>query len=339
MKTIAFFNNKGGVGKTTLCFHLSHMLSRAGLRVVAADLDPQANLTAHFCSVEEIEQLWAEPREPVHISNCLAPLRAMHPSPLLAPRLREAEAQRSLFGGALALLPGHLDLSSFEDEFGVAWLQSKSESPGRHIGHTLAFWSVIGEAAAAYRADVVLVDIGPNLGAINRAVLLATDLLVIPLAADVFSIQGLRNLGPTLKRWRGEWARIKADACSRGVQGELAAAEMKPVGYVILQHAVRKSRPVKAYQRWFERIPSTYRECMLGAGGPAPDDPADDANCIGEVKHYQSLVPLSQDANKPMFDLTVRDGAIGGHQEYVRSCRANFEQLAQSLIERCHLAR
>jgi cellulose biosynthesis protein BcsQ len=46
MITIALFNNKGGVGKTTLVYHLAHMFSRIGYPTVAVDLDPQANLTS-----------------------------------------------------------------------------------------------------------------------------------------------------------------------------------------------------------------------------------------------------------------------------------------------------
>ena len=45
---IAFFNNKGGVGKTSLVYHLSWMYSEIGLKVLSSDLDPQANLTSAF---------------------------------------------------------------------------------------------------------------------------------------------------------------------------------------------------------------------------------------------------------------------------------------------------
>lgn len=45
---VAFFNNKGGVGKTSVVYHLAWMMESRRLRVVAADLDPQANLTAVF---------------------------------------------------------------------------------------------------------------------------------------------------------------------------------------------------------------------------------------------------------------------------------------------------
>jgi len=86
VKTIALFNNKGGVGKTTLCFHLAHMISRMDRRVVAVDLDPQANLTAYFLGIEEIEALW-EGSAPATVWHCLSP--ALEGSELLDPELYE----------------------------------------------------------------------------------------------------------------------------------------------------------------------------------------------------------------------------------------------------------
>ena len=60
MKSIAFFNNKGGVGKTTFTFHLGYALERMGKRILFVDLDPQCNLTAHICNEEIIDQAWDE---------------------------------------------------------------------------------------------------------------------------------------------------------------------------------------------------------------------------------------------------------------------------------------
>lgn len=60
-----------------------------------------------------------------------------------------------------------------------------------------SFWQILQMAAQKIQADIILVDIGPNLGAINRSVLIATDYVAIPLGADLFSLQGLKNLGPT----------------------------------------------------------------------------------------------------------------------------------------------
>ena len=64
MNTIAFFNNNGGVGKTSLVYHLAWMYADLGVPVVAADLDPQANLTRMFLDEERLEELWPDGAHP-----------------------------------------------------------------------------------------------------------------------------------------------------------------------------------------------------------------------------------------------------------------------------------
>jgi chromosome partitioning protein len=61
---LAMFNNKGGVGKTTLTYHLAHMYQRLGVRVLAVDLDPQSNLTAAFLNEDDLAVLWDEAQSP-----------------------------------------------------------------------------------------------------------------------------------------------------------------------------------------------------------------------------------------------------------------------------------
>jgi cellulose biosynthesis protein BcsQ len=74
MKTIAFFNNKGGVGKTSLAYHLAWMYADLGLRVIAADLDPQANLTSMFLDEDHLEELWEEQENSETVYGALQPL-------------------------------------------------------------------------------------------------------------------------------------------------------------------------------------------------------------------------------------------------------------------------
>lgn len=113
---------------------------------------------------------------------------------------------------------------------------------------------------------------------------------------------------------------------------------MKPIGYVILQHAVRRDRPVKAYQRWAERIPAVYHEKILGSPLPAPNN-GGDPHQLASLKHYRSLMPLAQDAHKPMFLLTAADGAIGGHAEAVSDCFRDFKQLALRIADSTGISR
>lgn len=340
MRTIAFFNNRGGVGATTLCFNVAHMLSRMGYRTLAVDLDPQANLTAYFCPFDEIERLWAEARKPVHIAAALSCLEDIGTPRLPIPVVWEVSGWPNV-----GLLPGHIDLGGFADQLANAWMMLQTEMPGQYVRATIALWQIIQAAARDWEADVVLVDVDRNLGAITRAVLLAVDHIVIPLAPDVFSMQALHSLGTALARWRERWADVRRANGASPEFADLPVGLMRPAGYVMLQQPVRRNRPVKAYQRWFGRVPRAYREEVLMAQGEQaqyaleegaiPADPSTDPFCIGEVRHYQSLVPLSQDANKPMFDLTVGDGAIGGHQAYVQACYENFRQLSESLADAC----
>ncbi len=321
---IAFFNNKGGVGKTSLVYHLAWMIARKGLGVVAADLDPQANLTANFLDEDQLERLWPA-------GNALtAPGRTVYGS--LAPLLRGigdiADPNVINIDHRLSLLPGDLTLSKFEDELSSQWPDCL-DGKERAFRVESAFWRLLTWAARSTRADVVLVDVGPNLGAINRAALIAADRVVIPLAPDLFSVQGLQNLGPTLRAWREEWhARIPKNP-DPGL--EIPPGAITPIGYVLLQHGVRLGQPVKAYQRWMARIPGVYRSAVLDVDEPAPPI-LSDRHCLAQIKHYRSLMPLSYEAHKPVFALKPADGAFGGHQAAVAAAGEDFAALAERIL-------
>jgi cellulose biosynthesis protein BcsQ len=196
MHTLAFFNNKGGVGKTSLVYHLAWMYAELGLSVIAADFDPQANLNAMFLDDLRLEQLWPDGRHPKTIFGVL--------QPLLEGTDDAATPYVEPISDRLGLLVGDLALSASEDELNSQWPDCLDRKP-RAFRVLSAFWRVIETAAKEQSADLVLIDVGPNLGAINRAVLIAAQSVVIPLAPDLYSLQGLKNLGPTLRRWRIEW--------------------------------------------------------------------------------------------------------------------------------------
>ena len=187
---------------------------------------------------------------------------------------------------------------------------------------TTAFWRVLREASERHQADLVLIDVGPNLGAINRAALVASSHLVVPVAPDLFSLQGLKNLGPTLRQWRDTWSQALPKAAA--ALGELPKGKMVPVGYVLMQHAERLGRPTQAYAKWQARLIGAYREAVLGQAADIPS--ATDANQIHRIKHYRSLMPMAMEARKPMFALTSADGAIGAHQTNVQQCRGARER-------------
>jgi cellulose biosynthesis protein BcsQ len=318
---IAFFNNKGGVGKTSLTYHLSWMFAERGCSVLAADLDPQANLSAAFLDDDRLECIWSPGGPGASVAGPLAPL--LDGAGGLGGTHVEAIAHN------LGLVVGDLSLSSFEDELSSQWPDALDGKP-RAFRVLSALWSVLAQAARRRLADYVLVDVGPNLGSLNRAALIASDYVVVPLAPDLFSLQGLRNLGPALRRWRQQWhERLPRNPEPDGLR--LPRGDMVPLGYVVLQHGVRLDRPVKAYARWMAQIPSTYQQAVLGRGTTGAANPADDEHCLALLKHFRSLVPMAQEARKPIFDLRPADGAIGSHQRAVEIARAEFSALADRI--------
>ena len=248
MKSIAFFNNKGGVGKTTLSYNLSWMFGELGYSVVAADLDPQANLTAMFLDEDRLEELWPDGDHPQSILGSVSPTLCGL-GDISEPHVEEVSDN-------LGLLVGDLGLSRFEARLSAAW-------PGCLDGDEAAFriesafYRTILRGAEIREADVVLIDVGPNLGAINRAAIIAANFVVFPLAPDLFS------------------------------SGTVAAA--------------------------------------------------DDLNCLATLKHYRSLMPMAQEARKPIFHLKAADGALGGHIHAVKDCYRDYENLASAIALKCRI--
>lgn len=325
---LSFFNNKGGVGKTSLIYHLAWMYADKDWRVLAADLDPQANLTATFLDEDRLESVVFEEGGKVDtIYECVQPLmRGV--GDISAPVLEPIDAES--LSDNLALLAGDLSLSRFEDDLAGAWPRC-ADGKERAFRVESAFWRILQGAASNHDADLVLMDLGPNLGAINRSALIAADYVVIPLAPDLFSIKGMRNLGPTLRDWRKQWNHRLDKKPIPDLS--LPEGRMEPVGYTVQQHSVRLDRPVKAYQRWIRRMPNVYREEILEKPKDDSVDVRSDPHCLALLKHYRSLMPLAQEARKPMFKLKYADGAIGAHAQAAKDSYEDFERLADEIAK------
>lgn len=328
--SVALFDNKGGVGKTTLTYYLAHMLQRLGHRVLAVDLDPQSNLTAAFLDEDDLETIWREPNWPLEQETGIdrAGTVAAAVRPIMEGMGDIHPCQPIRITEGLWLLAGDLTLSSFEDRLSEAWPKGFTGDPAA-LRTTTAFHRILQTAGREVHADIALIDVGPNLGAINRAALLAADTVLVPLAADLFSLRGLRNFGPTLRTWRRTWHQKVMPDLPAGI--EAPAGRMLPLGYVIMQPTMRLDRPVKAYRRWLDRIPQVFATSVL-------DQPESEATStsyeIATLRNYQSLMPLAHDARKPMFDLRSADGALGSTQTLVLRCYQDFRSLSEKLLQR-----
>jgi cellulose biosynthesis protein BcsQ len=225
-------------------------------------------------------------------------------------------------------------LSTFEDQLSEVWPKCMSGDE-RAFRVTSAFWRTLQAAAEVRHADVILVDLGPNLGAINRAGLIASDFVVVPLGPDLFSLQGMKNLGPALIAWRREWKERVARNPVKDLP--LPTGGIVPIGYVVLRHSIRLDRPVQAFDKWIARIPGVYAEAVLGKAPSRTATIDSDKNCIAKLKDYRSLMPLAQEARKPMFFLKPADGALGAHTLAVQAAYDDFYAVAQAIAKRTNL--
>lgn len=323
---IAFFNNKGGVGKTSMVYHISWMLADRGFRVIAADLDPQANLTAAFLDDDRLEEVMPANGHPLTIFGAI--------QPLMRGVGDVADPHVEIVHERLGLILGDMALSTFEDQLSEVWpkCMDRDERSFRVIS---AFWRILQKAAKDHRADVILIDLGPNLGAINRSALIASDYVVIPLGPDLFSLQGLQNLGPALRRWREQWQERLAKSPVQDL--ELPSGNIQPLGYMVLRHSIRLDRPVKAFERWMARIPSTYLESVLGKRGTTSATIDNDPQCIAKLRDYRSLMPLAQEARKPLFFLKPADGALGAHTYAVAEAYKDFRAVAEKIAKKAKI--
>ena len=120
----------------------------------------------------------------------------------------------------------------------------------------------------------------------------------------------------------------------------MPAGGMNPIGYVVQQHSVRLNRPVRAYDKWVNRMPKEYASNLLGnIDGPYAAAPQQDSeNALATMKHYRSLIPMAQEYRKPIFKLTTADGAFGSHAAAVVDARSDFRALAEKIVQRINLS-
>lgn len=325
MKTIIFFNNKGGVGKTTLVYHFTFMLAELGHKCLAVDLDPQANLTSMFLSDEELERIYSQDIDKETLISGIKPLdRGIGD---IAP------VKVHNITSNIGLLAGDQDLSLFEDKLIESWVKC-IDGDEAAFRITTSLSRIIEKEASRFDAEYCIIDVGPNFGALNRAVLIATDYIIVSVAADLFSLQGLKNLGRRLNIWKDEWR----DRVSRNRATDLSLpnGNIKPLGYVVMQHGIKESRPVQSYLRWANRIPSVFNEFVLGGTNNSEIKVENDHNCLALLKHYHSLIPMAMEVRKPIFLLKPADGAIGAHYQAVLRAYADFKLLTEKILERAN---
>lgn len=318
----AFFNNKGGVGKTTNVANLGHALSSHGSTVVV-DLDPQCNLTQYFLSDEQWETIFQDQAEMSDstIWKFVKPLSQAKTIDSTDPdNIVVYESDR--FGFDLVL--GHPFVSRLEDGLAEQWANFRQ---GKIGGIETTFWchqliEVLAESQPGL--EYVVFDLGPSLGPLNRSVLLACDSFVAPVSPDLFSLYSFDNLTAwfrTLNRMLGNTVNMLEDEPEihenrsrwwypRYQQG----LSIDFLGYISQEYVTRSTkgerRRTKAYARFLESIPEKA-ESLDRELSETEKVKRFGSYEIGVMPHMFSMVALAHDVHSPIADLKASDGLNG----------------------------
>lgn len=218
MKIISVFNNKGGVGKSTLSFHLGKALGLMGKRVLFVDLDPQCNLTISAIREGELEKIWQEEdayiddfedarrKNPEDFSRIISEIRSIHF--LLKPAEDGVNDIESLppakcVGDNVYMIPGRLSIHQFENRISERW-SGLYQSDNLSIRTITYIRRLCERYADMLNVDFVLVDTSPSLGILNKTIISTVDGFIIPAQPDMFSLYGIRNIGDSLELWGKE---------------------------------------------------------------------------------------------------------------------------------------
>ena len=327
MVAIAIFNNKGGVGKTTLLCNLAAYLQKeGGKKVLVVDADPQCNTTTYSLDDDDFYDVYYEPKR-FTISDLIPPLKRGKGF------IDKFETIRSK-GFEFDLVPGNPTLATCEDFLSSDWGDvAKAEIRG--IRTNMLFVHFL---SLCQQYDYVFFDMGPSLGAINRAVLLACDYFITPMSSDIFSLLALENIGVSIDKWRNDFnnafERIE-ETDREDVEKLKCTCSIKFLGYVEQQYITKTDsgtkRAVRAYETILKQIPTAMEEKVVL---PINSDKYDHVNYkLGSIPNYYSLIPMSQNAHKPLFSLVNSDGVVGAHYQKVGEFKTLMETIAKRFIE------
>lgn len=321
-RRITIFNHKGGVGKTTLTVNIGAALAQLGKRVLLVDSDPQCNLTSHLLDEEIVDDLLARSDSPDGgtVYTAMRPvLRGDGKPSRISPYQPGIER--------LFLFPGDIALSQFENRLSAYWAECFQRFSTGYRG-TTALSTLVNQFAKRRHIDYVFYDTGPNIGPLNRVILLDCDWFIVPAACDLFSVRALKTLGMTLRSWIDDWQTIVSLAPD---DTYLLPGKPRFLGYIPQRFRTYSGMMTTVSTQFFTDFKQKLSTDLLAqirrTGMNLVKGSVAEAR-LGSVKDFASLVQLSQDQGKPLWKVR------GGKQQLRDQAWSTFRGIAKKIISR-----
>ncbi|MCR5867210.1 ParA family protein [Aquincola sp. J276] len=359
MKTISVFNNKGGVGKTTLTFHLAHALAQLGHKTLIIDLDPQCNLTILGLPEETLDEVWQAEEAFIddfkaardnlpkkELDGLITSPRSIHF--LLKPTedgISDLDHISPPFEIAknLHLIPGRLTMHLYEDAIARRWSDVYQGDP--LAVRTVTRPRQIAEAyAKAYKYDFVIMDTSPSLGTLNKVIISTADGFLIPCMPDMFSQYGIKNIGNALTTWKKQFETIY-HLLSTEKRKQFPKNFVRLLGYTIYNAKKYSGKPLDlatAHYNFAVQIPEAIRDYISPdirshLSGEVSDKP------IGgtAIMHTHNTLPsMAQKYHTPMWrvpfatlDSSDTTTILGNRGTY-EATRDKYFEFAKDLLSR-----
>ena len=318
---IALFSHKGGVGKTTLTVNIADAIAALNKNVLLVDSDPQCNLTSYLTQADVVDK-WLDESDSDDgrtIWTALKPVVEATGDPRY---IDPVERSKNIF-----LLPGDVRLSEFEQDLNQQWSEC-IERKLRGFKGTSALSSVVNQLSAKLNIDYVFYDVGPNIGPLNRVILLDCDYFIIPAACDLFSRRALKTLGHTLDNWIRNWATI-SDLAPDNVPLLLGAPKF--LGYVLQRFRMYGGEITNNFSSFvspLEKAISSDIVTVLRRIDPALATGTMNLHRLGRVKDFSSLASMAQVQGVPFR-------SVNGVSDALRlDASIAFEEIAKKIVQR-----
>jgi chromosome partitioning protein len=250
MQVNTVMNYKGGVGKTTLTANLGAEVANRGHKVLLIDLDPQANLTFSFYSVEQ----WREDlRKDTTIMRWYEgdmPGREidLHELVVMPPLVNQ---QIKISGGRLDLIASHLKLIDIDLRLAarLGGGTTLGESKRKFLDlHGCLARALRNEAFREY--DLVLIDCAPNFGLVTKTAIVASDHVLVPAKADYLSTLGIQYLAGNCDDLVAEYN----DYVNHGGRGDDQTIETRFLGVVFTMVKIYAGKPIGTQKYYMEDV-------------------------------------------------------------------------------------
>jgi len=318
-KRLVLFNHKGGVGKTTLTVNLAHALVDAGKRVLLLDTDPQCSMSSFFLEEKFLDKMLDESE--TDAGNTLwSAIRPVSEGSGKLEKIKPVKIRPGLF-----LAVGDIRLAEYENTLAECWNLCLSRNRRGYLC-TAALSNLADDLTKATQADYVFFDAGPNIGPLNRAILLDCSHFIVPAACDLFSSRALKTLGYALSQWVTTWQRVAEMAPDGTV---LLHGTPKLLGFIPQGFRVYGGRMADAPLVVLDTlealiIEKVWRELQAAYSLPVNYKPA--KLKLGEVKNFGSLVTMAQSQGMPIW------AVLGGNSDSKNEARKVFKDLAKQIV-------